>query len=140
MTVMSCHAPLSLVLNSRFTVRPAPSVTMTGSEPSWKPADPNNTIYPFDASQNYNPAPRLSKIEVAVLWINSADDFINPPGPGDAQALGAQMPNARFVLVPATAETRGHGTQTFPVIWPCHLAPSSGRMTLSPSLQTIGKV
>ena len=86
------------------------------------PADPNDTIYQFDASRNYNPAPRLSEIGVPVLWINSADDFINPPGLGDPEALAARMPNARFVLVPATAETRGHGTHTFPVFWKDDLA------------------
>ncbi|HPF23555.1 MAG TPA: alpha/beta fold hydrolase [Hyphomonas sp.] len=80
-------------------------------------ADPNDTIYQFDASRTYNPAPRLSEITVPVLWINSADDFINPPGLGDPEALAARMPNARFVLVPATAETRGHGTHTWPVFW-----------------------
>lgn len=81
------------------------------------PADPNDTIYQFDASRTYNPAPRLSEITVPVLWINSADDFINPPGLGDPEALAAEMPKARFVLVPATAETRGHGTHTWPVFW-----------------------
>ncbi|MEH6696726.1 MAG: alpha/beta fold hydrolase [Hyphomonas sp.] len=80
-------------------------------------ADPNDTIYQFDASRNYNPAPRLSEITVPVLWINSADDFINPPGLGDPEARAAEMPNARFVLVPASEETRGHGTHTWPVFW-----------------------
>ncbi|HIG21014.1 MAG TPA: alpha/beta fold hydrolase [Henriciella marina] len=79
--------------------------------------DPNDTIYQFDASRSYNPAPRLSEIEVPVLWINSADDFINPPGLGDPEALAAQMANARFVLIPASEETRGHGTHTAAAIW-----------------------
>ncbi|KCZ56717.1 alpha/beta fold hydrolase [Hyphomonas chukchiensis] len=86
------------------------------------PADPNDTIYQFDASRNYNPAPRLSEITVPVLWINSADDFINPPGLGDPEAKAAEMPNARFVLVPASEETRGHGTHTWPVFWKDELA------------------
>lgn len=86
------------------------------------PADPNDTIYQFDASRNYNPAPRLSEIRVPVLWINSADDFINPPGLGDPEAVAAAMPNARFVLVPATDQTRGHGTHTWPIFWKDGLA------------------
>ena len=86
------------------------------------PADPNDTIYQFDASRNYNPAPRLSEIRVPVLWINSADDFINPPGLGNPEALAAEMPNARFVLVPASDQTRGHGTHTWPVFWKDDLA------------------
>lgn len=79
--------------------------------------DPNDTIYQFDASRTYNPAPNLSEITVPVLWINSADDFINPPGLGDPEALAAEMPNARFVLIPASEETRGHGTHTAAAIW-----------------------
>jgi homoserine O-acetyltransferase len=85
-------------------------------------ADPNDTIYQFDASRHYNPAPRLSEIKVPVLWINSADDFINPPGLGAPEALAAEMPNARFVLVPASDQTRGHGTHTWPVFWKDDLA------------------
>ncbi|KCZ89518.1 alpha/beta fold hydrolase [Hyphomonas johnsonii] len=81
------------------------------------PVDPNDTIYQFDASRNYNPAPRLSEIKVPVLWINSADDFINPPGLGAPEAFAAEMPNARFILVPASDETRGHGTHTWPIFW-----------------------
>ena len=79
--------------------------------------DPNDTIYQFDASRTYNPAPRLSEITVPVLWINSADDFINPPGLGDPEALADRMPDARFVLIPASEETRGHGTHTAAAIW-----------------------
>lgn len=79
--------------------------------------DPNDTIYQFDASRTYNPAPHLSEIEAPVLWINSADDFINPPGLGDPEALAAEMPNARFVLIPASEDTRGHGTHTAAAIW-----------------------
>jgi homoserine O-acetyltransferase len=85
-------------------------------------ADPNDTIYQFDASRFYNPAPRLSEIKVPVLWINSADDFINPLGLGDPEVLAADMPNARFVLVPASDQTRGHGTHTWPVFWKDDLA------------------
>lgn len=84
--------------------------------------DPNDTIYQFDASRTYNPAPRLSEITVPVLWINSADDFINPPGLGDPEALAAKMPNARFVLIPASEETRGHGTHTAAKFWKDDLA------------------
>ncbi|MCA8897758.1 MAG: alpha/beta fold hydrolase [Hyphomonas sp.] len=86
------------------------------------PVDPNDTIYQFDASRNYDPAPRLAEINVPVLWINSADDFINPPGLGDPEAAAAGMPNARFVLVPASEETHGHGTHSWPVFWKDDLA------------------
>ena len=32
------------------------------------------------------------------------------------------MPNARFVLVPASEETHGHGTHSWPVFWKDDLA------------------
>jgi homoserine O-acetyltransferase len=80
-------------------------------------ADPNDTIYQYDASRNYNPAPRLAKITAPVLWINSADDFINPPGLGAPEELARLMPNARFVLIAASAETYGHGTHSRPHLW-----------------------
>jgi homoserine O-acetyltransferase len=84
-------------------------------------ADPNDTIYQYDASRNYNPAPRLGEITAPVLWINSADDFINPEGLGEPEALAKRMPNARFVLIPASAETYGHGSHSRPQLWMEHL-------------------
>lgn len=81
------------------------------------PVDPNDTIYQFDASRNYNPAPQLSNITVPVLWINSAHDFLNPPGLGNPEELASRMPKARFKLIPASEETRGHGTHSAPRFW-----------------------
>ncbi len=79
--------------------------------------DANNLIFYVNASRNYDPSAKLSKITVPVLWINSADDFINPPELGLAQRLVSQMPRARFLLLPITDETRGHGTHTVASIW-----------------------
>jgi len=80
-------------------------------------ADANDRIYQLDASRNYNPAPQLAKITVPVTWINSADDFINPPGLGLAERDVKLMPKAKFVLIPETAETRGHSTHTWATFW-----------------------
>ena len=66
---------------------------------------------------NYNPEPKLSSITAPVLWINSADDFINPQELGIAQKLVTRMPHARFILVPASLETYGHGTHTHAAVW-----------------------
>jgi homoserine O-acetyltransferase len=84
--------------------------------------DANDTIYRIDSSRTYNPAPLLSKITVPVTWINSADDFINPPNLKIAEAEVAKMPNAKFILIPETAETRGHSTHTWAVFWKDELA------------------
>ncbi len=82
-----------------------------------KPADANDLIYQYDSSRNYNPLPHLKSITVPVLWINSADDFINPPELGFAQQHVRLMPRARFVLIAATRDTHGHGTHTWAKFW-----------------------
>jgi len=83
--------------------------------------DANNYLYYVDASRNYNPEPRLSTITAPVLWINSADDFINPPELGIAQKLVGQMPHAKFILIPISDATRGHGTHTVAAVWKDYL-------------------
>ena len=80
-------------------------------------SDANNLIFYVNASRNYNPAPGLGKIIAPVLWINSADDFINPPELGIAQELARQIPHGRFILLPITEATRGHGTHTVAAVW-----------------------
>ena len=84
--------------------------------------DANDLIYYFDASRNYNPAPRLASIKAPVLWINSADDYINPPELGVAEQMVTRMPNARFILIPISDATRGHGTHTQAAVWKDYLA------------------
>ena len=83
--------------------------------------DANNLIYYVNASRNYNPEPKLSTITAPVLYINSADDFINPPELGIAERLSKQIPHARLILIPITDQTRGHGTHTVATIWKQYL-------------------
>ncbi len=79
--------------------------------------DANDMIYYLDASRNYDPSKHLDQIKVPVMYINSADDFINPPELGIAEAMAKQMPHATFVLLPITEATRGHGTHTQAALW-----------------------
>jgi homoserine O-acetyltransferase len=83
--------------------------------------DANNLIYYVDASRNYDPSHDLAKITAPVMWINSADDFINPPELGLAQKQVHEMPHAQFILLPITDATRGHGTHTVAAIWKDYL-------------------
>jgi homoserine O-acetyltransferase len=83
--------------------------------------DANNLIYYVDASRNYDPSPQLGRITVPVMYINSADDFINPPELGIAETLAQRMPHAKFVLIPISDATRGHGTHTQAAIWKDYL-------------------
>jgi homoserine O-acetyltransferase len=84
--------------------------------------DANDLLYQVNASRNYDPSPQLEKITAQVMYINSADDFINPPELGIADREVKRMKNARFVLIPVSDETRGHGTHTKAVIWKKYLA------------------
>ena len=84
--------------------------------------DANNFIYYVNASRNYDPSPHLDWITAPVLWINSADDFINPPELGIAEAMVKRMPHARFILIPISDATRGHGTHTVAAIWKDYLS------------------
>jgi homoserine O-acetyltransferase len=80
--------------------------------------DANDTIYQFDSSRNYNPWPNLERIAAPVMWVNSADDFINPRNFDYPQQAVARMgADAQFRLVAETADTRGHGTHTWAVNW-----------------------
>jgi homoserine O-acetyltransferase len=86
--------------------------------------DANNLIYYVNASRNYNPEPKLSTIVAPALWINSADDFINPPELGEmiinARVL-PKMPKTKFILIPISDATRGHGTHTQAAVWKQYL-------------------
>jgi homoserine O-acetyltransferase len=79
--------------------------------------DANDLIYQIDASRTYDPWPRLEAITPPTMWINSADDFINPRNLDLPQRAVARMKDARFRLIPETAETRGHGTHTAARFW-----------------------
>jgi len=79
--------------------------------------DANDLIYYTDASRNYDPSAQLDRITVPVLYINSADDYINPPELGIAETLAGKMPRCRFILIPTSAATHGHGTHTDAALW-----------------------
>jgi homoserine O-acetyltransferase len=73
-------------------------------------ADANDFLYYVNASRNYNPEPRLATITAPVLWINSADDYINPPELHIPEKMVTRMPHAKFVLLPISDDTLGHYT------------------------------
>ena len=84
--------------------------------------DANDLIYQVDASRTYDPWGRLEAITAPVTWINSADDFINPRNLDMPARAVARMPDARFRLIPETADTHGHGTHSWAVNWRDDLA------------------
>ncbi len=84
--------------------------------------DANDMLYAFDASRTYDPSPKLAQIKAHVMFINSADDQINPPELGIAEREIKNVKNGRFVLLPITDQTRGHGTHSLPAIWKQYLS------------------
>jgi homoserine O-acetyltransferase len=79
--------------------------------------DANDLMYQLDASRDYDPAPRLESIRAPLVLVNSADDFINPPELGIAEREIARVKRGRFVLIPASERTHGHGTHTWAALW-----------------------
>ena len=82
--------------------------------------DANDLLYQVNASRNYDPALGLEKINVAVMWVNSSDDFINPPELGIAEKEVKRLKNGTFILL-QNPETHGHGTHTWAIFWKRYL-------------------
>jgi homoserine O-acetyltransferase len=91
----------------------------------FKPAvarlDANDLIYQLEASREYNPNPRLETIKAPLVAINSADDLINPPELGLMEQNIKRVKRGRYVLIPISDQTRGHGTHSLPAIWQKYL-------------------
>ena len=83
--------------------------------------DANDFLYAVSASRNYDPSPGLDKITAPVMFINTADDFINPPELGIAEREIKKVKNGRFVLLPISDKTHGHGTHTDAAVWQQYL-------------------
>jgi homoserine O-acetyltransferase len=83
--------------------------------------DANDLLYQVSASRDYDPSAGLENIRAPVMWVNSADDFINPPELGVAEREIKRVPKGRFVLLPASDQTHGHGTHTWAAVWQQYL-------------------
>ena len=92
------------------------------TERDLKTLDANDMLYQVDSSRDYDPSGALDKITAPVMWINSADDFINPPELGIAQEEVKKIKRGRFVLIPTSDATHGHGTHTYAAVWKDYLA------------------
>jgi homoserine O-acetyltransferase/O-succinyltransferase len=79
--------------------------------------DANDVLYAVASSRDYDPWPDLDKITAPVLFVNSADDFVNPPELGIAERAIKRVKRGKFILIPASEETRGHGTHSWAVFW-----------------------
>jgi homoserine O-acetyltransferase len=73
-------------------------------------ADANDFLYQWDSSRDYNPAAGLDRIKATLLAVNAADDERNPPETGIMERELKRVKNGKLYLIPASEETRGHGT------------------------------
>ena len=102
----------------RLSTRDAADQAVEGAEASFAQAhDANDVLYAIDSSRDYDPSADLEKITASVLFVNSADDFINPPELGIAEREIKRVKRGKFLLIPASESTHGHGTHTWGVFW-----------------------
>ena len=79
--------------------------------------DANDLLYQVESSRHYDASGKLAAVRAPVTWVNSKDDFINPPELGIAETQASEVHNVRFVLIPASVQTHGHGTHTWAALW-----------------------
>ena len=88
--------------------------------------DANDFLYWIESQYDYDPQPALGKIKAKVVAVNFADDELNPPELTIVPELVRGIPGARFVLVPASDETRGHLSLLLAALWKPYLAELLG--------------
>jgi homoserine O-acetyltransferase/O-succinyltransferase len=131
MTIMG-SAPLEM--HRQASARDAADRLARTGERRMRNADANDVLYAFEASREYNPAPRLEQIKAPLVAVNSADDQINPPELGILEREIKKVPRGKYVLLPISEATRGHGSHTIANLWKQHLdellkesEPAAGR-------------
>lgn len=118
--VIAGSAPL--VMQKALPTRDAADKYADDAEKRAGALDANDLLYQVNASRNYDPSPQLEKITAPMMWINSADDFINPPELGIAEQESKRLKSGTFVLLPISEQTHGHGTHTWAVAWRSYLS------------------
>jgi homoserine O-acetyltransferase len=117
--VIAGSAPL--LMQKTLPTRDAADKYAEDAEKRAATLDANDLLYQVNASRDYDPSPQLEKITAPVMWINSADDFINPPELGIAEKESKRLKNGTFILLPISDQTHGHGTHTWAVVWQSYL-------------------
>jgi homoserine O-acetyltransferase len=83
--------------------------------------DANDMLYQFEASGDYDPSPLLETIKAPLYAVNSADDEVNPPELGILDREIKQVRRGRYILIPTSDETAGHGTHSRAAVWKKYL-------------------
>lgn len=72
--------------------------------------DANDVLLQWESSRDYDPMPLLDRVKATVLAINAADDERNPRELGMMEDAMKRVKNGRYLLIPQSNDTRGHGT------------------------------
>jgi homoserine O-acetyltransferase/O-succinyltransferase len=80
-------------------------------------ADANDYLYQWESSYDYNPSPGLERIKAPLLAINAADDERNPFDLGIMEREIKRVKGGKLYIIPASPETRGHGTTAIAAFW-----------------------
>ncbi len=79
--------------------------------------DANDRLYQIEASMDYDPSAELDRIRARLFAINFEDDELNPPQLATVEPAIAMIPNAKYVLVPASDRTYGHYSTMYASLW-----------------------
>jgi homoserine O-acetyltransferase len=109
-----------MLMQKNLPTRDAADKYVEDAEKRSESLDANDLLYQVNASRNYDPSSQLEMITTPVMWINSSDDFINPPELGIAEKEAKRLKNETFILL-HDPETHGHGTHTWAVFWKQYL-------------------
>ncbi|GAA0636976.1 alpha/beta fold hydrolase [Brevundimonas lenta] len=108
----------AIPLQNDLPTRAAADEWLTAQQTRRLPAlDANDLWYQVNASHDYDPSANLEAITAPVMWINSADDFINPPELGLTEQFLPRLRNGEYRLIPNSPEGKGHGTHTWAKFW-----------------------
>jgi homoserine O-acetyltransferase len=119
--IMTLMGGAALHMHNEAPTRDAADRLARAGENRMQKADANDVLFALDASREYNPDPLLSKIKVPLVAVNSADDEINPPELGIMEREIKKVPRGRYVLIPISDSSRGHGSHTVAKLWDSEL-------------------
>lgn len=107
----------------RYPTRDEADAFLHDEENAWmQHLDANDLLYQFDASRTYDPSGKLECITAPVMAVNSEDDQVNPPKLGVMEKEIKRVKRGRYVLLPTSDATHGHGTHSLPSVWKGYLA------------------
>jgi homoserine O-acetyltransferase len=78
---------------------------------------PDDFLFAFESSEDYDPVPDLGKIRAPLLAINFGDDLLNPPELGIVSSAMKKIAHGTAILIPGSAATYGHETLAHPDVW-----------------------